>query len=154
MSVGFSKVNGHYHKALFAKTDEESATAVDDLVKGIAKEIEPLLKNNAGPFFGGSSKLTLAEVRISSSPTPAPVHCHKTPGSQSSQVLTGPFVLRLKTFAKHGLLPASLAKSWQETTPEFYKWSEAVIKHPSVNGIFDEEGNVARFKERIAKAKA
>lgn len=129
--VGFSKVNTFYHKALFAKTDDEAATNVEELVKGIAKEIEPLLKGNgAGPFFGGSSKLTLAEV------------------------LTGPFVLRLKTFAKHGLLPAALAKGLEEETPEFHKWSEAVVKHPSVNGIFDEEGNVARFRERIAKAKA
>lgn len=59
----FSKVNGFYIKTLFAKTDEEATGFADDLAKGIAKEIEPLL-GNAGPFFGGSSKLTFAEVRI------------------------------------------------------------------------------------------
>lgn len=57
----FSKVSGLYMKALTAKTDEEAAGFADDLVKAVAKEIEPLL-GNAGPFFGGSEKLTLAEV--------------------------------------------------------------------------------------------
>lgn len=59
--AGFSKVNSFYIKALFAKSDEEATTNADELLKGIAKEIEPLLKG-AGPFFGGSEKLTLAEV--------------------------------------------------------------------------------------------
>lgn len=53
-------------KTLLAKTDEDASTNAEELVKGIAKEIEPLLKN-AGPFFGGSQKLTLAEVK-----SPAP----------------------------------------------------------------------------------
>ncbi|CAN8099920.1 unnamed protein product [Discula destructiva] len=126
----FSKVNGFYMKTLFAKTDSDATFNGEELIKGIVKEIEPLLKNNTGPFFGGSDKLTMAEV------------------------LTGPFVLRIKTFAKHGLLSASLAKSLEETTPEFHKWSEAVVKHPSVNGIFKEDFMVARTKDRIAKAKA
>lgn len=57
----FSKVNVFYMKTLTAKTDEDVAVSADDLVKGVVKEIEPLLKD-AGPFFGGSDKLTLAEV--------------------------------------------------------------------------------------------
>lgn len=61
-------------KTLLAKTDEEATTNADDLVKGIVKEIEPLLAN-AGPFFGGSSKLTLAEVSIQPSPQTSPSNC-------------------------------------------------------------------------------
>lgn len=57
----FSKVSGLYMKSLAAKTADEAAGFADDVVKGVAKEIEPLL-GNAGPFFGGSEKLTLAEV--------------------------------------------------------------------------------------------
>lgn len=49
-------------KTLLAKSEEEATANADDLVKGIVKEIEPLLQG-AGPFFGGSQKLTLAEVR-------------------------------------------------------------------------------------------
>lgn len=134
----FTRVNGFYHKALFAKTDDEAAAFCDELAAAVKKEIEPLLLLNGGgagageggPFFGGSARLTLAEA------------------------LTAPFVLRLKTFAKHGLLPASLGRALEEETPAFHRWSEAVIREKSVNGNFDEEVNVARFKERIAKARA
>lgn len=59
----FSKVSGFYMKTLTAKTDEDATSNANELVKGIVKEIEPLLKG-AGPFFGGSEKLTLAEVSI------------------------------------------------------------------------------------------
>lgn len=58
----FSKVNGIYSKALFAKTEEEAGAFAESLVAAVVKEIEPLLAN-ASPFFGGSKKLTLAEVR-------------------------------------------------------------------------------------------
>lgn len=125
----FSKVNSFWFKALFAKTAEDANESAEELVKGIAKEIEPLLKD-AGPFFGGSKKLTFAEV------------------------LTGPFVLRIKTYAKHGLLPSSVAKDLEEKTPNFHKWSEAVTASPSVTGIFNEAENVARTKDRLAKARA
>ncbi|KAK2601485.1 hypothetical protein N8I77_010933 [Diaporthe amygdali] len=125
----FTKVNAFWFKTLFAKTADEAAENAEELVKGIAKEIDPLLKD-AAPFFGGSKKLTLAEV------------------------LTGPFVLRLKVYAKHALLPSSIVKDLQEKTPNFYKWSEAVTASPSVTGIFNEDENVARTKERLAQAKA
>lgn len=58
------------------------------------------------------------------------------------------------TYPKHGLLPSSLTKDLQDKTPNFHKWSEAVIASPSVTGIFNEEENVTRTKERIAKARA
>ncbi|KAG6355277.1 hypothetical protein INS49_003238 [Diaporthe citri] len=57
----FTKVNSFWFKALFAKTAEEANESAEELVKGITKEIEPLLKD-AGPFFGGSKKLTFAEA--------------------------------------------------------------------------------------------
>lgn len=56
-----SKVAGLYMRTLTAKTDDEAAGLAGDLVGAVAKEIEPLL-GDAGPFFGGSEKLTLAEV--------------------------------------------------------------------------------------------
>lgn len=57
----FSKVNSFWFKTLFAKTASEASENAEGLVNGIIKEIEPLLKD-AGPFFGGSNKLTLAEA--------------------------------------------------------------------------------------------
>lgn len=77
LQLGFSKVNGFYMKTLLAKTDEEATTNADDLVKGIVKEIEPLLAN-AGPFFGGSQKLTLAEVSfIHTQPSNLAIHAQR-----------------------------------------------------------------------------
>lgn len=55
---------------------------------------------------------------------------------------------------KHGLLPSSVANDLQEQTPNFHKWSEAVIASPSVTEIFNVDENVARTKERLAKARA
>lgn len=46
-----------------AASQEEREAAGDALVEAVAKEIEPLLNNEGkGPFFGGSDKLTFAEV--------------------------------------------------------------------------------------------
>ncbi|UKZ51071.1 hypothetical protein TrVGV298_004826 [Trichoderma virens] len=95
----FSKANGHYHKALFAKTEG-----------------------------GGRRGLR--------------------------RVLTGPFVLRLLSLPKNGVGPESLIKDLPTRTPNFYKWTTAVIEHPSVNGIWNEEKVVAGTKARLAKLKA
>ena len=62
----FTKVNSFWFKALFAKTADEASENAEGLVKSVAKEIEPLLKD-AGPFFGGSNKRTLAEVSCTTS---------------------------------------------------------------------------------------
>jgi hypothetical protein len=45
-----------------AKTDAELAPLVEKVVTGVLEEVEPRLAD-ANPFFGGSDKLTLAEVR-------------------------------------------------------------------------------------------
>lgn len=57
----FSKVNGFYIKTLSANSADEAAALSENLVAAVKKEIEPLLES-ASPFFGGSEKLTLAEV--------------------------------------------------------------------------------------------
>ncbi|KAJ4861242.1 glycosyl hydrolases family 18 domain-containing protein [Trichoderma breve] len=125
----FSKVNSLYHKALFAKTDEEAEEAAAEFVKQLEKEVEPLL-SDAAPYFGGSKTLTLAEV------------------------LTGSFILRLLSLPKNGVGPESLIKELPTKTPNFYKWATTVIEHPSVNGIWNEEKVVAGTKARLAKLKA
>lgn len=53
----FSKCGALFMRAL---TD---GGAADELVRAVAKEVEPLLAD-AGPFFGGSERLTLAEVSL------------------------------------------------------------------------------------------
>ncbi|KAI3319566.1 thioredoxin-like protein [Xylariaceae sp. AK1471] len=119
-----SKVNSSVYPLLMAKTDEERSTQAQKIVDALVKEVEPLLAN-AGPFFNGSDKLTLAEV------------------------LTGSFVIRLTTWPKYGLFPENLFKEISAKAPNFIRWAEAVSKHPSVNGIFDEESTALRTKQRL-----
>ncbi|KAK2683928.1 Glutathione S-transferase, N-terminal [Fusarium oxysporum f. sp. vasinfectum] len=107
-------------------TEEEVNQAVDDAVAGIVKEVEPLLKN-AAPFFNGSDKLTFAEVLIA------------------------PFVIRLLSSAKHGLLPTNLPSRLEKETPNFYKWAQAISKNPSVLKIYDEDRVVEASKRVRAK---
>jgi glutathione S-transferase len=57
----FSKVNPHFYGSLRGVTEEDREKAGAELVDTIVKEIEPLIQN-AGPFFGGSEKLTFVEV--------------------------------------------------------------------------------------------
>lgn len=56
----FSKVQPSFYPLLRLSGAEQEVEA-DKHVAAVVKEIEPLLAN-AKPFFGGSSKLTLAEV--------------------------------------------------------------------------------------------
>lgn len=76
----FTKVNSFWFKALFAKTADEANESAQELVKGIAKEIEPLLKD-AGPFFGGSNKLTLAEASHTLGTHYLESHADRIPGA-------------------------------------------------------------------------
>ncbi|EWZ52341.1 glutathione S-transferase [Fusarium oxysporum f. sp. radicis-lycopersici 26381] len=122
-----NKVQAHIGKAIYrAQTEEEVNQAVDDAVAGIVKEVEPLLKN-AAPFFNGSDKLTFAEV------------------------LVAPFVIRLLSSAKHGLLPTNLPSRLEKETPNFYKWAQAISKNPSVLKIYDEDRVVEASKRVRAK---
>jgi len=125
----FTKFQSGLVKLFAAKTDAEAEPIVDAAVDQLVKELEPLLKD-AKPFFGGSDKITLAEV------------------------LTGSFVIRLVTLSKAGLYPSKLSSSIAERAPNFWTWATTVASHPSVTSIFDEENIIASTKARIAKARA
>ena len=57
----FSKFQSHANKILYSKSDADIEASVTAALEGLVKEVEPLLAD-AKPFFGGSDKLTLAEV--------------------------------------------------------------------------------------------
>lgn len=57
----FSKFQAPLFGTLSAKSPEEEKSIMDSAVASLAKNVEPLLQD-AGPFFGGSDKLTMAEV--------------------------------------------------------------------------------------------
>jgi len=125
----FTKFQSSAFKIMGAKTEAEQQTVVDGAVAQVVKELEPLL-NDANPYFGGSDKLTLAEV------------------------LTGSFVIRLVALTKAEVYPKALATELAAKAPKFWKWAETVSVHPSVTSIFDEEKVISSTKARIAKARA
>jgi len=121
-----SKVNGFLNAA--ARTLDEGVRAEQSskLVDAIVKELEPLL-GDAGPYFGGSDKLTLAEVQ------------------------TGSLVLRWLEYPKYGLLTPSVLSELEARAPNFYKWGTKVIAHPSVNHIWNAEVVANRAKAKAIK---
>ncbi|KAK3986341.1 thioredoxin-like protein [Cladorrhinum sp. PSN332] len=124
-----TKFNSHLFGFYTADGEDVRAEIAEKAVAGLVKEVEPLLAD-AAPFFGGSDKLTQAEV------------------------LTGSFVLRVKTYTQSGIYPTSLWPSIAERAPNFAKWVEAVAAHPSVTSIYDEAAIIEGTKARIAKLKA
>ncbi|KAF8857888.1 glutathione S-transferase [Acephala macrosclerotiorum] len=128
----FSKVNSSFYPILRAQ-GEEKEVEVGKYVDAVVKELEPLLQD-ANPYFGGSSKLTLAEV------------------------LTGSFLLRVLTHGNYpelNLIPKSLTEGLQAKTPNFWKWANAVIQDKGVTaGIWDEKGVAERTASRVEKMRA
>jgi len=57
----FTKAGSYWFNILKLDSDEEKEKLAKEFVGVVGKEIEPLLKD-ASPYFGGSEKLTLAEV--------------------------------------------------------------------------------------------
>ena len=55
------KVNTYMYQVMKAEGEEKEKLGAE-LVEAVRKEIEPLLEG-AGPFYGGSKSITLAEVR-------------------------------------------------------------------------------------------
>jgi glutathione S-transferase len=108
---------------------------------------------DAAPFFGGASRLTLAEVKI---------FLHFRPSIRINQwclnffqVQTGSFLLRVLSFPKYeGLLPKSLPTTLESKAPAFWKWANEVIKEKSVTYIWNEKAVAERTQERIAKLAA
>lgn len=123
------KFQGAMTKAFTAKNDEEAKPIVEAAVGVLVKEVEPLL-SDAKPFFGGSDKLTMAEV------------------------LTGSFIIRMFSYAKGGLYSSALIDSFGSKAPNFYKWANAVAVHPSVTNIYNEDDVISHAKARLSKARA
>jgi glutathione S-transferase len=123
----FSKAGSFWFQILKADGDEKERLA-QTFVDIVGKEVDPLLKD-AAPFFGGSSKVTLAEA------------------------LTAPFILRAYALAKYGLLPQSVVDGFDKL-PNFSKWAREVIKQESVMYIWDEEPTINATKKKIESMKA
>ena len=124
----FDKVGSYWLQIIRADDETKKAELVKEFLEKLGKEIEPLLKD-VKPFFGGSSKVTLAEV------------------------LTAPFILRVYSFSKHGLLPKSVVEGL-EALPNFNKWAQALIKEESVTYIWNEAEVIPATKKKVESMKA
>lgn len=60
----FEKGHSAFDGAVFARRKEERDSKAEEFVAAVVQHIEPLL-GDAKPFFAGSQRLTLAEVRCS-----------------------------------------------------------------------------------------
>lgn len=70
------KVHSNVMAGVRSASEAEREAATEALVEGVIKEIEPLLVKSdkgQGPFFGGSEKLTFAEVSIYPPSLPLPL---------------------------------------------------------------------------------
>ena len=138
----FEKVNKFHGKMIHgSKTEEEAEAAAKDFVDGVVKEMEPELKN-ADPYFDGSKTITLAEVRSFSRM------------AADRQALMGPFILRLHSAVKHGMVADSFTSDLQKRAPNFARWMQAVVSNPTVISIYPEDTVIQGFKERKAKTMA
>ncbi|PVH98982.1 glutathione-S-transferas-like protein omega 1 [Periconia macrospinosa] len=127
----FSKVGGAWFQIAIKNsedTKEERDKLVKDFLATVEKEIEPLLAD-AKPFFGGEEKVGLAEA------------------------LTAPFILRIYSYTRNGLLPQELIDGL-DALPNFKKWAAEVIKQESVTYVWDEAKMIPATKTRFEKLRA
>ncbi|GIZ42350.1 hypothetical protein CKM354_000562400 [Cercospora kikuchii] len=124
-----SKVASFWFGTLMAEGEEEKEKKVEEWVKAVEKEIEPLLEG-AKPFFGGKEEVTMAEVHA------------------------GPFVVRWYSLAKHeDLLPASLIKKL-DALPNFSKWAKAIHERNSITKSIDWDSGPEPLRKKLASIKA
>jgi len=124
-----SKVLPSLINGMKAQNQDDAAKATNTLVAAVTKELEPYIQD-AAPFFGGSEKLTLAEV------------------------LLGSFLLRLLSFPKHGLLAPDTLTKLESSAPKFSAWATATVNEESVNFIWNEKVVIDSTKARFAKLAA
>lgn len=148
----FTKAHPNIQAAALSSGDDKEA-AVTKYTDAIINEIEPLL-SNAAPFFGGSNRLTLAEVGIILSfYSLESVSCITTNPDIVMQVQTGSMIIRALAFSKHDvILPKSVLTTLEEKAPNFWKWAHVVIAEKSIISEWDEENLIRHARERVKRA--
>jgi glutathione S-transferase len=123
-----SKILPSQFAIMRATTLEDKRAKLDETLALIRSKIEPLLAD-AKPFFGGSGKLTLAEV------------------------LTAPFVMRWMTLGDDGEMVPETLREEVAKLPNFAKWVEAVLGHEPTTRMFNRESFLKFTKKRLEKAR-
>jgi glutathione S-transferase len=143
-----TKVGSFMFSLFKAHTPEERERFSRDWVAAVRREIEPLLAD-ANPYFGGSRRLTLAEV------------CARTQTLDffygkilmGQKVNVAPFIMRIYALAAAGILPASVSEGLSKL-PNFSRWAAAVQREPSVLSVWNADKFTERSQERLDRMKA
>jgi len=122
-----TKVGSFMFNMFRATTSQTKESLSREWVAAVKKEIEPLLED-AKPYYGGSSKMTLAEVMIA------------------------PFIMRIYALADSDVLPKSLLEGLN-SLPNFTKWADSIRQEPSVLSIWNGPTFVARTQSRLERMK-
>ncbi|KAK5188687.1 hypothetical protein LTR99_006138 [Exophiala xenobiotica] len=163
----FSKVNPYMFRLVGADSPQTQAKLVDECIALLEKEIEPLLAD-ANPYFGGSDRITVVEVSFKlktieefnyfalKSPASLTPLENLFTHSLNYQAMTTPFTLRLHDFADGQIFPTSLAQRMTDSVklPNFARWLDLCMAHPSVTYVWDKEYYLPRIVERLPQAKA
>lgn len=74
----------------------------------------------------------------------------------SFQVMTASFIIRIFTLpnVENAPLPKTMLAGLETMAPNFYSWAQAVMNHPSVNGIYNRDGCATEMRDRRAKVRA
>ena len=146
----FSKAHKSFDAIVFSPIAGAKASMAEEYISAVVKHVEPLLAD-AEPFLGGSNRLTLGEVRIRQR------RLHQQLGRKTltrvvSQVMTGPFVLRVLTLPKYEqIVPSFILPALQNRAPCFWRWAQAVVLEESVTAVWNEANVVRRTLEKIEK---
>jgi len=123
-----TKVGSFMFNMFRATAPEAKENLSREWVAAVKKEIEPLI-SDAKPFYGGSNRITLAEVMVA------------------------PFLLRIYALADANVLPRSVTEGL-DSLPNFKSWSDTIRKQPSVLSIWDSQKFVERTSHRIERMKS
>lgn len=122
-----SKISPSQFAILRATTPEDKLAKLDETFVLLRSEIEPLLAT-AKPFFGGSERLTLAEVMIA------------------------PFLMRWMALGDDGEMVPKVLKEEVDKLPNFAAWVEAILGHETATKMFDRQRFLEFTKKRLEKA--
>jgi len=123
-----TKIGSFMFTMFRAATPDAREALSREWVAAVKKEIEPLLAD-AKPYFGGNSKMTLAEINVA------------------------PFIMRIYALAAANVLPKSVVEGL-DGLPNFKAWASSIRQEKSVLSIWDGDKFVDRTQTRLERMKA
>ena len=138
----FTKVNPYMFKMVGAVDKEEQVKKMEEMMLEVEK-IEPLLKTDGGPYFGGRKEMTYVEVSA--------IVSMRVAETDLGKAMTIPFFMRLYDWSDDAIWPKEVAERLDKL-PNLSKWAKHCMKQGSVTYVYP-EGLRERVQERLPEAK-